>query len=254
MLQRNSDKQKEKNMKKLILSILVLFAFIGLHASALADTLAWRGPTHTVTVGLSQDDISHVEFPEAIINVTVENPDYVDILVVEGYGNRAFRMRSLPPKMATRSFFTGQSGKTYIVVLTTDVPYRSFVQIIDATKIEDLARKAAEKFDRTDLLRAMSLEQDIPGVLRETMVINNWFRGAGVAFDLAEVWQSALMTGLVVHVRNEFNGPNEVNIPAVTVPQTDEWGTLKLASMENARLSPRGKPGDKGVMFLVFSR
>src|SRR4051812_17162650 len=69
-----------------------------------ADTLTWRGPTQTLTIGLTQDDISHVEFPEPITNVTVENQDYVDVLVVEGYQNRAFRMRSLLPKMATRMF------------------------------------------------------------------------------------------------------------------------------------------------------
>jgi hypothetical protein len=234
----------------LCVSVLVLFASV----SAVADTLVWRGPTHTVTIGLSEDDIAHIEFPEEIINVTIENQDYVDILVVEGYANRAFRMRSMLPKMATRTFFTGASGKTYIAVLTTDVPYRAFLQIVDAAELDDVARKVAQQFGPHDLIRAMAMEQDIPGILRETHVIPDWFRGAGLSFDLSEVWQSATLTGLVVNVRNALNGPNEVNLPAITIPKTDEWGVLRQASMENMRLAPTGKQGDQGVLYLVFER
>ena len=234
--------------------LLVGFIAVAAALPALADTLIWRGPTHTVTLGLSEDDIAHVEFPEEIINVTIENQDYVDILVVEGYANRAFRMRSMMPKMATRTFFTGASGKTYIVVLTTDVPYRAFVQIVDAAALDDVARKVAQQFGPNDLIRAMAMEEDIPGILRETYVIPNWFRGAGLAFDLNEVWQSATLTGLVVDVRNMLNGPNEVNLPAITIPKTDEWGVLRQASMENMRLSPNGKAGDQGVLYLIFER
>ena len=240
-------------MKKWIL-LVALMAATAVSAISWAETLVWRGPTHTMTIGLTEDDISHVEFPEPIINVTVENQDYVDILVVEGYQNRAFRMRALLPKMATRMFLTGESGTTYIVVVTTDVPYRAFLQIVDGKKIDDVARKAAESFDATDLVRAMSLDQDIPGVLRETYVIPNWFDGAGLTFDLAEVWQSALMTGLVVHVKNDYDVPNEVNLPAVTVPLTDEWGELRFAAMENMRLAARGRPNDRGILYLVFNR
>ena len=219
-----------------------------------ADTLVWKGPTHTLSLGLSEDDISHIEFPEPIINVTVEDQDFVDILVVEGYQNRAFRMRSTLPKMATRMFLTGESGTTYIAVLTTDVPYRAFLQIVDGEKVASAARKAGEKFTETDFIRNMALDQDIPGVLRETYVIPNWFQGAGLTFELSEVWQSSVMTGLVVHVRNQADTPNEVNVPAVTIPLTDEWGELRHAAMENMRLSPRGQPNDQGILYLVFQR
>lgn len=219
-----------------------------------ADTMTWRGPTHTLTFGVSQEDISHVEFPEPIINITVENQDYIDILVVEGYNNRAFRMRSLLPKMATRMFLTGQSGNTYIVVATTDIPYRAFVQVVDSTQIESKAREIAGKFGANELIRAMAGDEEIPGILRETFVIPNWFRGAGITFDLAEVWQSATLTGLVVHVRNDFPTANEVNIPAITIPKTGEWGVLRQAAMENMRLAPKGQPNDRGVLFLVFGR
>ena len=219
-----------------------------------ADTQVWQGPTDTLTIGLSEADISHVEFPEPIINVTVENQDYVDVLVVEGYGNRAFRMRSMLPKMATRMFLTGESGTTYIAVLTTDVPYRAFMQIVDGKKMDDIARSVSKKFTETDFIRAMSLDTDIPGVLRETYVIPNWFQGAGLVFELSEVWQSPLMTGLVVHVRNQHNMPNEVNVPAVTIPVTDEWGELRHAAMENMRLAPKGQQNDQGILYLVFKR
>lgn len=239
-------------MKKLFLSFLV-FGLL-LTSAGYTDAITWRGPTQTLTIGLSEQDIAHVEFPEEIINVTVENQDYVDILVVEGYANRAFRMRSLLPKMATRTFFTGKTGNTYIVVLTTDVPYKSFVRVVDGNKVDDLARAAAEKFGPTDLVRAMTLDADIPGVLRETYVIPNWFKGAGLTFDLSEIWQSAKLTGLVVHVRNDYAQPNEVNLPAITIPRTDEWGVLRTSAMENMRLAPRGKPDDKGILFLVFER
>jgi hypothetical protein len=237
-------------MYKLFLAL----AFILVGVQAQAETVMWRGPTHTLTIGLSEQDIAHVEMPEPIVNVTVENQDYVDVLVVEGYQNRAFRMRSLLPKMATRMFLTGESGQTYIIVATTDVPYRAFLQVVDGKRVDDLARKVAREFKDTDLVRAMALDREIPGVLRETYVIPNWFQGAGLVFDLAEVWQSALMTGLVVHVRNEFTVPNEVNLPAVTIPRTDEWGELRYAAMENMRLAPRGKPSDKGILYLVFNR
>lgn len=221
---------------------------------AMADVVTWQGPTNTLTLGLSEEDISHVEFPEEIVNITLENSEYVDILVVKGYANRAFRMRSLLPKMATRAFFTGASGKTYIVVLTTDVPYRSFVQIVDGQDVEALRRKVADKFDENDLIKAMALDEDLPGVLRETHVIPNWFKGPGLSFELAEVWQTAKMTGLVVHVQNEYPVVNEVNLPAITVPRTDEWGILRRGAMENLRLAAKGQPNDKGILFLVFSR
>lgn len=221
---------------------------------SLADTVAWNGPTDNIVIGVAQDDIAHVEFPEPIINITVENQDYIDVLVVEGYQNRAFRMRSMLPKMATRMFMTGESGRTYIVIATTDVPYRAFVQVVDGTKIDEVARNVAKQFDATDMVRAMARDVDVPGVLRETYVIPAWFRGSGTVFDLSEVWQSSYYTGLVVNVRNELDQPNEVTIPAITIPQTDEWGILRYAAMENMRLNARGKPNSQGTLFLVFKR
>lgn len=238
---------------KLILALLVLTAFFSA-AESYADTLLWRGPTHTLTIGLNQDDISHVEFPTEIVNVTVENSEYVDILVVQGYGNRAFRMRSLLPKMATRAFLTDSKGQTYIIVLTTDVPYRSFLKIEDGRKVDAERRKVASKFGANDLIRAMAEDRDIPGVLRETYVIPDWFKGSGLNFELSEVWQTPKFTGLVVHVQNEAPTANEVNLPAINIPKTSEWGILRHASMENMRLAPKGRPNDKGVMFLIFAR
>lgn len=239
---------------KYFLFLAVLAVVSALSFSSWADTLVWKGPTKALTIGLTQDDVSHVEFPEPITNVTLEDPSYVDILVVEGYNKRAFRMRSLMPKMATRMFLTGQSGNTYIVILTTDVPYRSFIQIVNGLELDEVKRQVAEKLGPNDLIRAMALDQDVPGVNRETYVIPNWFRGNGMMFDLSEVWQSPQYTGLVVHVRNEYNQANEVNLPAIVIPKTDEWGVLRYAAMENLRLAPSGQPNDKGVLFLVFMR
>jgi hypothetical protein len=241
-------------MKRLHLFALTLATMLVMASAAVADTMVWRGPTQTLTLGLSQDDISHVEFPEPINNVTLENQDYVDVLVVQGYNNRAFRMRSLLPKMATRMFLTGQSGNTYIVVLTTDVPYRAFVQIVNGLELDNIKKAVSRQFGPRDLVRAMAQDEDIPGVLRETYVVPNWFKGGGLTFDLTEVWQSASMTGLVVHVRNDSPSPAEVNLPAITIPKTNEWGTLRYASMENLRLAPAGKSNDKGMMFLIFVR
>lgn len=242
-------------MRMLLRCLCLSLLLVGLALPlAQADTLIWRGPTKPLTLGLSQDDIAHVEFPEPITNVTLENPDYVDALVVEGYNNRAFRMRSLLPKMATRMFLTGASGNTYIVILTTDIPYRSYVQIANGLEVDDLARKASSGFTPMDLVRAMALDADVPGITRETYVVPNWFRGSNMSFDLAEVWQNPKLTGLVVHVRNEAATPQEVNLPAITIPKTSEWGQLRHASMENLRLNPAGSPNDKGVLFLVFAR
>jgi hypothetical protein len=241
-------------LHRIVLTLALAAAATFAALPAVADTMAWRGPTHTMTLGLSEEDISHVEFPEEITNITVENPEYVDILVVEGYNNRAFRMRSLLPKMATRIFFTGSSGNTYIVVATTDVPYRSFVQIVDGSKLDNIAKDIARKFDMNDLVRSMALDKEVPGVLRETHVVPNWFRGGGLVFELSEIWQTPLLTGLVVNVRNETGAPTEVNLPSITIPKTGEWGILRKAAMENMRLAPKGRPSDTGTLFLVFSR
>ena len=240
-------------MKLSRLLALVLLA-LSFTVPAYADTMVWRGPTQTLTIGLTQDDISHVEFPEPITNVTIENQEYVDVLVVEGYNNRAFRMRSLLPKMATRMFLTGQSGNTYIVVVTTDVPYRSYIQVVNGLELDSVKRSISRKFGPTDMVRAMAKDEDIPGAMRETYVIPNWFKGGGLTFDLSEVWQTPQLTGLVVNVRNDTPAVAEVNLPAVTVPKTDEWGMLRYAAMENLRLAPSGKPNDKGILFLVFVR
>ena len=240
--------------KKLFVTILTVAACAVAGVKAHADTMLWRGPTHTLTIGLNQDDISHVEFPSEIVNVTLENSDYVDVLFVEGYGGRAFRMRSLLPKMATRMFLTDTKGETYIVILTTDVPYRSYLKIEDGRKVAAARAKVASQFGPNDLIRAMAEDRDIPGVLRETYVIPNWFKGAGLDFELSEVWQTPKLTGLVVHVQNEAPTANEVNLPAINIPKTSEWGVLRRASMENMRLAAKGKPNDKGVMFLIFAR
>jgi hypothetical protein len=245
---------RSKGNEPMRIVFATLMLIFGLGAPLWADSLIWRGPTKPITIGLSQDDISHVEFPEPITNVTLENPDYVDALVVEGYNNRAFRMRSLLPKMATRMFLTGASGNTYIVILTTDIPYRSYMQVVNGLEIDEIARKASADFGPTDLVRAMALDAEVPGISRETYVVPNWFRGSSMSFDLAEVWQNAKLTGLVVHVRNEAPIPQEVNLPAVTIPKTSEWGQLRHASMENLRLNAMGQPNDKGILFLVFVR
>lgn len=236
-------------MKALFVAVAIFAA-----QTATADTLVWKGPTHTITLGVNEDDIAHIEFPEEIVNITVENSDYVDILVVQGYGNKAFRMRSLLPKMATRMFLTGASGNTYIAVATTDVPYRAFVEVVDGREIENKRLEIAKRFGISDFIRAMAQDEEMPGVMRETYVVPSWFKGSGLNFELSEVWQSPKYTGLVVHVQNEYSTVNEVNLPAISLPKTSEWGVLRKAAMENMRLSPKGKPNDKGVMFLVFER
>ena len=243
-----------KSLFKFVCALCALVVAQSVAQSAFADTLVWRGPTHTITIGVSETDIAHVEFPEEITNITVENSDYVDILVVEGYSNRAFRMRSMLPKMATRMFLTGASGATYIVVVTTDVPYRAFLEVVDGRHMDEEREKISRKFNVTDMVRAMAEDKELPGVMRETYVIPNWFQGAGLNFELSEVWQSPKFTGLVVHVQNEYNMPNEVNIPAISIPKTSEWGVLRKAAMENMRLAEKGKPNDRGVMLLVFER
>ena len=249
-------------MKTLRLNIFSLFlAAVLTAASALtfaqpaeAEVIPWRGPTHTITIGLNEEDISHVEFPEPITSVTIENPDYVDVLVVADRNNRAFRMRSLLPKMATRMFMTGQSEQTYVAVLTTDVPYSTYVEVVDGSQADEVAAAVGRQFGPRDLIRAMATERELPGVLRETHLIPEWFRGGGLVFELSEIWQTPLLTGLLVHVENTRGQPNEVNIPALTIPRTNEWGVLRHASMENMRLAARGKPNDKGMLFLIFQR
>lgn len=238
----------------LMVAVMAAVTAIGFSAPAEAEVIPWRGPTHTITIGLSEEDISQVEFPEPVTSVTIENPDYVDVLVVADRNNRAFRMRSLLPKMATRAFLTGQSGQTYVVVLTTDVPYSTFVEVVDASQADDIAAAVSREFGPRDLIRAMATEKELPGVLRETHLIPEWFRGGGVVFELSEIWQTPKFTGLAVRVENTRSQPNEVNIPALTIPRTNEWGVLRHASMENMRLAAKGKPNDKGMLFLIFKR
>ncbi|PZP39333.1 MAG: hypothetical protein DI585_04450 [Pseudomonas fluorescens] len=235
---------------KLFLTLAALL----LPAFAHADTIVWRSPTKPLTIGLSTTDYTQVMFPEPIAAVVVEDPSYIDGKPLDGYNGRAIMFQSLLPKMATRAFFTGQSGNTYVVILTTDVPYRTYLEIVDGVALKQTQQSVASKMGPLDMVRAMAQDADVPGITRETYVIPNWFRGSGMTFDLSEVWQSPTMTGLVVHVRNENPQPNEVNLPAIVIPKTTEWGNLRFASMENLRLAPVGQPNDKGVLFLVFIR
>lgn len=238
-------------MKKLLSTILV---FVLAATVAQAKTLKWEGDEDVLSIGLNTTDVSQVTFPEPIINITVEDPDYIDVLVVKGYGNKTFRMKSYFDNMATRMFLTGKSGNTYVAIVSTGVSYHAIVKIVDGTKINTIEKAIAQKLDEKALIRAMALDKDIPGVNRETHVIPNWFTGAGLSFEMSEIWQTPLLTGLVVHVQNTETKVNEVNIPAIYIPKTDEWGELRKASMENLRLEPYGKPGDKGLLFLVFTR
>jgi|TARA_Y100001960_G_scaffold285513_1_gene322087 hypothetical protein len=238
-------------MKKL-LSVLAVLA-LSLTA-ANAKNIQWSGDTDVLSIGLNTTDVSQVTMPEPIINITVEDPDYVDVLVVQGYGNKTFRMKSNYERMATRMFLTGKSGNTYVVIVSTDTPYYAIVKIVDGTKIDKIGRAISQKLDENALIRAMALDKEIPGINRETHVIPNWFTGSGLSFELSEIWQTPLLTGLVVHVQNIEPKVNEVNIPAIYIPKTDEWGELRKASMENLRLEPYGKPNDKGLLFLVFTR
>lgn len=238
-------------MKKILTALLVFVLTITV---AQAKTLKWEGDTDVLSIGINMTDVSQVTFPEPIINITVEDPDYVDVLVVQGYGNKTFRMKSNFENMATRMFLTGRSGNTYVAIVTTGVPYYAIVKIVDGTKINTIEKAIAKKIDENAIIRAMALDKDVPGINRETHVIPNWFRGSDLVFELSEIWQTPLLTGLVVHVQNTSRNLNEVNVPAINIPKTDEWGELRKASMENLRLEPYGKPGDKGLLFLVFTR
>jgi len=238
-------------MKKLILLMASLTIFA---VSAQAKSLKWEGDEDVLSIGVNTTDISQVTFPEPIINITVEDPDYVDVLVVQGYGNKVFRMKSNYDKMATRMFLVGKSGNTYVAIISTGFPYSAIVKIVDGTKIDEIGRAISKKLDANDLIRAMALDKDIPGINREVHVIPNWFKGSGVSFEMSEIWQTPLLTGLVVHVSNDLTRTNKVNLPAIYIPKTDEWGELRRASMENLELAPRGKQGDKGLLFLVFTR
>ncbi len=240
-------------MRRLTLLTLTL-ALVAQVSHVWADTLVWRSPTKPLTIGLSTGDYTQVMFPEPIKAVTLENPSYIDGKPLDGYNGQAIMFQSLLPKMATRGFFVGQSGNTYILVLTTDVPYRTYIEIVDGVAMKQLKETVASKMGPHDLVRAMAQDADVPGITRETYVVPNWFRGSGMTFDLSEIWQSPTMTGLVVHVRNENAAPNEVNLPAIVIPKTSEWGNLRFASMENLRLAPAGQPNDKGVLFLIFLR
>lgn len=237
---------------KRILSTVVVFMLMLTVANA--KSIKWEGDEDVLSVGLNMTDVSQVTFPEAIINITVEDPDYVDVLVVQGYGNKTFRMKSNYDNMATRMFLTGKSGNTYVMIASTGTPYYAIVKVVDGTKIDAIGRAISEKLDENALIRAMALDKDIPGVNRETHVIPNWFNGSGLSFELSEIWQTPLLTGLVVHVQNIETKVNEVNVPAIYIPKTDEWGELRKASMENLKLEPYGKPNDKGLLFLVFTR
>lgn len=234
----------------LVLTILAVAAAL----PAWADTIVWRSPTKPLTIGLSTTDYTQIMFPEPIAHVVVEDPSYIDGKPLDGYSGRAIMFQALLPKMATRAFFTGQSGNTYVVILTTDVPYRTYIEIVDGVAMKQMRESVASKMGPLDVVRAMAQDADVPGITRETYVIPNWFRGNGMTFDLSEIWQSPTVTGLVVHVRNENPQPNEVNLPAVVIPKTTEWGNLRFASMENLRLAPAGQPNDKGVLFLLFIR
>jgi hypothetical protein len=238
-------------MKK-ILSILAVFVMFA--GAANAKTLKWEGDEDVLQIGINTTDVSQVTFPEAIVNITVEDPDYVDVLVVQGYGNKTFRMKSNYDNMATRMFLTGASGNTYVAIISTGISYHAIVKIVDGTKINEIGQAISSKLDENALIRAMALDKDIPGINRETHVIPNWFTGSGLTFELSELWQTPLLTGLVVHVQNTYKKVNEVNVPAIYIPKTDEWGELRKASMENLKLEPYGKPGDKGLLFLVFTR
>lgn len=238
-------------MKKLLSTLAVLVLSL---SAANAKNLQWSGDTDVLSIGLNTTDVSQVTMPEAIINITVEDPDYVDVLVVQGYGNKTFRMKSNYERMATRMFLTGKSGNTYVVIVSTDTPYYAIVKVVDGTKIDKIGKAISQKLDENALIRAMALDKEIPGINRETHVIPNWFTGSGLSFELSEIWQTPLLTGLVVHVQNIEPKVNEVNIPAIYIPKTDEWGELRKASMENLRLEPYGKPNDKGLLFLVFTR
>jgi hypothetical protein len=237
---------------KRILTILAVFVFA--ISAAQAKNLKWEGDEDVLSIGVNMTDVSQVTFPEAIINITVEDPDYVDVLVVQGYGNKTFRMKSNYDNMATRMFLTGTSGNTYVAIVSTGVSYYAIVKIVDGTKINEIGQAISSKLDENALIRAMALDKDIPGINRETHVIPNWFTGSGLEFELSEIWQTPLLTGLVVHAQNTLNKVNDVNIPAIYIPKTDEWGELRKASMENLKLEPYGKPGDKGLLFLVFTR
>ena len=238
-------------MKKLILLVasLTILTF-----SVQAKNLKWEGDEDVLSIGVNTTDISQVTFPEPIINVTVEDPDYIDVLVVQGYGNKVFRMKSNYEKMATRMFMVGKSGQTYVVIISTDLEYSAIVKIVDGTKIDEIGKAISKKLDANDLIRAMALDKDIPGINREVHVIPNWFKGSGLSFELSEIWQTPLLTGLVVHVKNNLARNNDVNLPSLYIPKTDEWGELRKASMENLKLSPKGTVGDKGLLFLVFTR
>ncbi|HAG53525.1 MAG TPA: hypothetical protein DCL21_07045 [Alphaproteobacteria bacterium] len=238
-------------MKKILSTIAV---FMLMMTVAQAKTLKWEGDEEVISLGVNTTDVSQITFPEPIINITVEDPDYVDVLVVQGYANRTFRMKSNYDNMATRMFLTGKSGNTYVAIISTGIPYYAIVKIVDGTKINEIGQAIAKKLDENTLIRAMALDKEIPGINRETHVIPNWFTGSGLTFELSELWQTPLLTGIVVHVQNTETAVNEVNIPAISIPKTDEWGELRKASMENLRLEPYGKPGDKGLLFLVFTR
>jgi|GEM_PF-1247862 len=243
-----------KPMRRLVFLAAAVLMAVAVHVAAFADTLVWNGPTKPLVVGLSTTDYTQVMFPEPIKYATPEDPSYFDGKPLAGYNNRAFMFQSLLPKMATRVFFTGQSGNTYVIILTTDVPYRTYVEIVDGLKQQQVKRAVSGKMTPHDLIRAMDADEDVPGISRETYIIPNWFRGNNMAFDLSEIWQTPTMTGLVVHVRNETPQPQEVNLPAIVIPKTSEWGTLRYAAMENLRLAPQGRPNDKGILFLVFLR
>lgn len=241
-------------MRHALILLALLAGAFAVTPPLMADTLVWRSPTKPLTIGLSTSDYTQVMFPEPIKAVTLENPSYIDGKPLDGYNGQAIMFQSLLPKMATRGFFVGQSGNTYILILTTDVPYRTYIEIVDGVALKQMKESIASQMAPHDLVRAMAMDTDVAGITRETYVIPNWFRGSGMTFDLSEVWQSPTMTGLVVHVRNENPTPNEVNLPAIVIPQTSEWGNLRFASMENLRLAPAGQPNDKGVLFLIFLR
>ncbi len=218
-------------MRRLIYLVVLLLS----PAVVDARLVKWEGKP--VSVSISTERLTRIEFPENLRSVFLSRSD----IAVEKE-ERSLYIRALAPDIEDALFVVGESGTTYELNLSTsDNPDQAVVIISYIPKQLQAQVERAGQVPALDLMRSMMRGLPVDGYEIIKAEKKEVYRDAFFSMKLGEVYRSPVLHGYVIDVENL------AQFPVLLRVQEMDFAGMVAISTGDEFLQPRPKKASEAV-------
>jgi TraK protein len=217
-------------MRRLIYLVVLLLS----PAIVDARLVKWEGKP--VSVSISTERLTRIEFPENLRSVFLSQSD----IAVERE-ERSLYVRALAPEVEDTLFVVGESGTTYEINLSTSDNPDQTVVISHIPKSFQAQAERAGQVPALDLMRSMmrGLPMDGYEIIRADK--KEVYRDAFFSMKLVEAYRSPVLHGYVIEVENLADFP-----VLLRVQEVDFAGMVAISAGDEF-LQPRPQKASEAV-------